>query len=435
MNTFITKTNITGIKNLSEPISLEFYKTNYGNKIIIEKNNIKAIYGANGAGKSAIIHAYDIFEEIVSKKGQLFTEDFARKLDELVNKETKIFSIDISFFVYDDQFNIFGEYNHAIKVGKDDFGYNIISEQLKLIKKKRETVIISTNQGLIVESILGKKFNDFIVKQCTKRSVIDLFTDLFFMKDPILNLKDIEQLQPFLKFNNNLVIQTVKEDNHLGFVYRKHHSKNEESWDKYSNDLYNWIKKSRNLGLSSYSFYIPAEQIEEFESYIKGLERFIKIFKPNLIRIDISQRKQNNNEFCIEPHFIYEKNTIHLEFESAGIKKLVNLYQLFCDKEEGKTIIIDELDANINDVYLMKILEYFNNNPTGQMIFTTHNVTPMYVLAKNKNAIDFITMSGKISSWVRKGNYSPINIYQNGYIKGLPFNIYESDFIGIFSNE
>jgi len=59
----------------------------------------------------------------------------------------------------------------------------------------------------------------------------------------------------------------------------------------------------------------------------------------------------------------------------------------------------------------------------------------MQVLSRCNHAIDFITEDGDITEWKKNGNYSPVKVYQNGLIKGLPFNINSFDFIGLFDEE
>ena len=41
----------------------------------------------------------------------------------------------------------------------------------------------------------------------------------------------------------------------------------------------------------------------------------------------------------------------------------------------------------------------------------------------------------EVISWLKNGNSSPFKSYKDGYIKGLPFNIKEYDFLEIFSQE
>jgi len=433
MYSFMNKVTISGIKNLKNEVTLDFYKTNMGRNIKLNKNNIKAIYGANGAGKSAIVHAFDIYEELVSKSGQLFSESFKQKLDELINQQTNVFTIKINFVIYNERNLIEGEYIHELVIARTQNDFLIHSETLSQVKSRNERVIIKVEKGEIKVNRLTNELKDAFFNQLRQRSVVDLYGDMV-VDNKDIDDEDQDKLTPFLMFANDLYVETVDADNHFSFVSRVHHTKNEETWSKYIAEFYKWLKQSRQEPLSEYTYSISEDQKNEFQKYINNLTRFLKIFKPNLVKIDISHERQNGNRINIEPYFVYNDAKIHIEFESAGIKKLTKLYQLFCYKEAGKIIIIDEFDANLNDVYLIKLLQYFNESSIGQIIFITHNVSPMAVLAKNKNAIDFTTQDGKVTSWTKSGNYSPINIYQKGYISGLPFNIYETDFEDIFNN-
>ena len=123
------------------------------------------------------------------------------------------------------------------------------------------------------------------------------------------------------------------------------------------------------------------------------------------------------------------------EFESTGIKKIIDLYSMFVLASRGAIVFIDELDSNINDVYLCKIIEYFKYYGKGQLCFTSHNTDPMQVLRDNNKSIDFISRDNRIIPWVKNGHYTPDSLYKNGMIDGLPFNIDASDLITVFEGE
>ena len=91
-----------------------------------------------------------------------------------------------------------------------------------------------------------------------------------------------------------------------------------------------------------------------------------------------------------------------------------------------------QMDSNLNDVYLCKLIEYFMYYGKGQLCFTTHNLDPMTVLKENRNSIDFLSSDNHLVPWVSRGNASPENCYKNGMIEDSPFNIDATDFIGIF---
>lgn len=128
----------------------------------------------------------------------------------------------------------------------------------------------------------------------------------------------------------------------------------------------------------------------------------------------------------------YGKYRVNKEFESTGIKKLIRLFDCFMFASKMGIVFIDEMDSNINDVYLCRLIEYFMYYGKGQLCFTTHNLDPMIALKENKNSIDFLSNDNQLISWTSHGNASPDNFYRNGMIENIPFNIDATDFIGIF---
>lgn len=87
MLSYITNIKLCGIKNIDKEIDLNFYKQTIPKEFTLDNSNIKAIYGENGAGKSAIIHAMDIYKKLCTKKNYLQNEQTIRVLSELINKK------------------------------------------------------------------------------------------------------------------------------------------------------------------------------------------------------------------------------------------------------------------------------------------------------------------------------------------------------------
>ena len=57
-NTFyLLNMDVCGIKNIQKNVHLSFYKKTVDKEFDSEKYRVKAIYGENGAGKSALITA------------------------------------------------------------------------------------------------------------------------------------------------------------------------------------------------------------------------------------------------------------------------------------------------------------------------------------------------------------------------------------------
>ena len=176
---------------------------------------------------------------------------------------------------------------------------------------------------------------------------------------------------------------------------------------------------------------IAKKHFEQYKKAVHQLEMFIKIFKKELVTIEIDERDFGEYYKC-ELIMNYGNYKVNKEFESTGIKKLIRLYECFSAASKNGIVFIDELDSNLNDVYLCKLIEYFMYYGKGQLCFTTHNLDPMQVLKDNKNSIDFLSSDNHMVSWAARGNSSPDNCYRNGLIEDSPFNVDATDFIGIF---
>ncbi len=119
---------------------------------------------------------------------------------------------------------------------------------------------------------------------------------------------------------------------------------------------------------------------------------------------------------------------INVEFESTGIKKLMRLYSILKSCANGSVAFIDEMDANLHDVYFTKLIEFFKNDSKGQLCFTTHNLELIDILKENSHSLDFISNDSRVYSWIKDGNKSPMKKYISGLIPYSPFNVESFDF-------
>ena len=186
-----------------------------------------------------------------------------------------------------------------------------------------------------------------------------------------------------------------------------------------------------NPRLNNKKDFISKEDFDKYIINIKQLEKFIQVFKPSLQEILIDKVEKKDIYVCRKV-FKYKDYQIDSEFESTGIKKLITYFNAFRDLNNGMIVFIDELDANLHDVYLCKLLEYLCLYSKGQLCFTTHNLAPMDILKKRNYSIDFLSDNSQITSWTKNGNYSVTKLYKEGMINNSPFNIESFDFIGIF---
>ena len=82
---YLLNMSVAGIKSIKEEVRLDFYKKNVDKYFNPEKYRIKAVYGENGSGKSAIITAVTIFQNITMSNNYLSESKTQLFLDEIVN--------------------------------------------------------------------------------------------------------------------------------------------------------------------------------------------------------------------------------------------------------------------------------------------------------------------------------------------------------------
>ena len=336
-----------------------------------------------------------------------------------------------------------GYYNESLVISREEVSIlkgNSISD--KYFKK-----LVVIENGLLVE-LNGKKeksLNDdplFLrsLNILDKNSIVKPFINLLEQEKNFVNA-DFTVLFALLSIcilGNNLVVELNKEDIHTDYISNKlNKSKysNEKIFNSLLQDVIESSMKDFILSLSTAGKdRIKVDNFNDYEKNIKGLTDFIRIFKPDLDEIEIDKVIDNDNYYC-DKVFRYGDNRVNVEFESTGIKKLVRLYSVLKECANGSITFIDEMDANLHDVYFAKIIEFFKNDGMGQLCFTTHNLEPINILKDNSYSLDFISNDSRVYSWKKDGNKSPLNKYVNGLIPYSPFNVDSFDFDVLLKDE
>ena len=434
------KLRVCGIKNIERPVEINFYKKTINNDFDPEKHRIKAIYGENGSGKTAIIQSVKILQNLLIDKSYLADNDTQRSLVEIVNKKIGKGFIETEFYTnLEDEKYIF-RYYVSFTV-KDDERIYITEEHLeqkngKYSKNSYSTVFHTQGGGLLefgdpeMYEFFKDKTQNLLDKQTFATCLIDR-RDI--PQKYRTNEQFLFQMILFI-FAMSLSISIDAEDSHASYVMRKKINEiDETSIENFGMDFINQVKE-KVLTSRGDERLIPKKIYASYEEQVRRLCEFVKIFKPELVDIEI-EKKDYDQFYKCNLKMVYEDYTLDKEFESRGIKKMMDLFNYLNTASNGGIVFIDELDSNINDVYLDKIIEYFVYYGRGQLCFTSHNLSPMTVLKRNKNAINFISSINTVHTWTKKGNLSPENAYKNGFIEDSPFNVDPSDFLGILGGD
>lgn len=430
---YLLNMRISGIKCIEKEIRIDFYGKSIDKDFNPEKYRIKGIYGENGSGKSAIVAAVDIVRRFIFEENYLRDIQQQSLLNELINKKTKEFIFCCEFITNIESRLIF-EYELKLRLEDSVEEIYVEFESLKYkensSKNKQKTLFVCEN-GDFIELNVNEELKQFI--EGKTRNLLSKQSALFsiFSIQSENNDKKNNTMHFVYATIFFLMIRTHfdREDIHKDYLKKK---KTKELLEKKApaEIIIRELLKETNTSDNS----VPIDSYKQYKEGIKRLEKFVRLFKPGLKKIDI-EKKENKGFYECELLMDYGEYRVSKEFESTGIKKIMDLYNVFELANLGSIVFIDELDSNINDIYLCRILEYFKYYGKGQVCFTSHNTDPMNVLKDNNKSIDFISKDHRIVPWVKNGHYSPNSSYKNGMIMGLPFNIDATDFIGIFGRE
>ena len=447
MQVLLNKLIINGVKNINKPIELLFSNKTINENIFSDNSKVKAIYGPNGSGESGLISSLYIYKRLILDDNGLNNTFFSHFVYESINKDLNNMCIDIVFSILnllnDNKIYTF-KHSFELKIDRDSVIIN--KENISILKGRSINdenfkPLITIENGMLkyLEYVKENELiNDTLylnsLNLLNKYSILNVFHKLLssnIYKD-IKNSNILISLFSITIFSCNLVVELNKEDEHLEYINNKIFEIKYNDIDKLSELIKVLLN---NLPKYEYIFYLSTYNkdvvlLNDYDKYIENIKKltnFIKIFKPDLDEILID-KKINDNKFYCDKLFKYNNKLINIEFESTGIKKLVKLYSILKLCANGHIAFIDEMDANLHDVYFTKLIEFFNNDSYGQLCFTTHNLEPIDILKNNSHTLDFLSNDSRIYSWIKDGNNSPLNKYINGLIPYSPFNVESFDF-------
>ena len=403
---FIRSLSVKGIKNICKQVDLVFCKNDVSKLEEARLFNVKAIYGPNGSGKTGLIHSFQILQNLVFKSNYLYDDKTTTYLNELVNKQCDQIDISISFINKQNN-SLDGLYFYETSIKRMQNEFSILREKYSRrdTESTKDIIIFSSERGVSEYS----KFSDYSMDQfknlLNKRSfsniLFDMISKVSSNEDETKNgpfEKDIDLVFPLLSLMASMSVIIDKKDDHLAKIKNKMSKSDEivgiqKHWDT--------LSKLNQAGYNSE--VLTKKEIEKLKQLLKRKLKFIRLFKPEIKSIETKEDmiKVSSSEelFAVNQLINYGDYMIDLEFESVGIKKLMDLFSAIEHVSKGGILIIDELDSHINDVYLVKIIGYISEFAPGQLIFTTHNISPMETLKTKKLSIDFMSSSSIITTW------------------------------------
>ena len=437
-NYYLLRFEVSGIKNIEKPIEINFYKKTINNDFDPEQYKIKAIYGENGAGKTAIVTAVRIMQRFLMDKSYLSDSATQKVLVDSVNKKTKSGYMECEFYSEIEGKSLINKYYFSFEVREDNRFY-ITKERYEVkqgsYSKNKYELIFETENNMLVFcedksslDFFNERTKNLLSQRAFATFLLEKETFSFFKSDTNATLFSMLNL---LFFSMDIEVSIDEADNHMAYYWKEVlQGIDEETFKLQGNNLISKIEEDI-LWSKTGEWLVPRDYYDSYVNQTSQMCSFVKVFKPELVNIGIEKREYDEQFYKCNLKMVYAGYSIDSEFESRGIKKLMRLYGHLDAASRGKIVFIDELDSSINDVYLDKIIEHFIYYGKGQLCFTAHNLSPMNLLKGRRGAITFISSINTVHTWANNGNANPENAYRNGFIEDSPFNVDAASFLGI----
>lgn len=420
----ILEVNLKNYKNISngtvKMASIENIEDGIG--------DILGIYGQNGSGKTSIISAIRIIQDMFT--GKSLPEDIEEYIMYGQN-ESEISSL---FYIKngDKRYKV----KYKINLFKDNDDTFIKEESIDYWYKDNISDDWDRVKGLITNlynknNILPKYRND---------ELLNLYDD---ENDFIVNKKMKFKDHKSLIFSDELIDLINEKSKDIGEEYEvlsilKHYAVSNlfiidnkrlalsdanivlpMNFKNYSNNE-NISMGVMPIGLDNPT-YLPRDAVNEIETSLKASNKVISEIIPEL-RIKLKELKiqtsKSGEEVLVELFSCREDIEIPIRYESDGIKKIVAVLHLLIAMFNYKSmsVLIDELDSGIFEYLLGEILEILEQRGKGQLIFTSHNLRPLEVL--NKNNLVFTTTNTN-NRYIKLKNVKTNNNLRDMYYRDL----------------
>jgi len=413
----ITKFTFENVFSFKEKQTLSMVMTSKKERLWNDENNYSTIdgknrilrsavfYGANASGKSNFHKAVYLFKELISKGNQ--------NLDN-IKFNLPTFQLDDSYKVKPMIFEV-----ECIWKGKElRYGFSIntlgLEEEWFYQKKERwSEIFYRKKQEFKIPA------NNKVLKELTQKKMVHSKSFLVTAGAQFNN----KICADFLDWINNLNTMGIEDT-----FFKEYTVKRIKAGDAFSRKVIELIK-SADFGIEDVSIKTYPGQNIKFSSGVKtGVE-------VNNANIDDLVSKRLVIDINGEPIL---RDFSFVLFESAGTQKFTHILGPILDTlENGKILVIDELDSKLHPELTDRLIELFHNKEinkkNAQLIFTTHNTN---LLSNNKFRRDQIYFVDKtkfgISNFYSlaefklngKATRNDENI-ENNYLKGkygaIPF--------------
>jgi len=348
------------------------------------KANVVGLYGQNGSGKTTIVDAFGLLKALIS--GWITEIKLPSQEKKLIMAGGDTASIEFEFLVE----NPFGTFflNYYVELKEDQNRLYTTVERIAYReneKGKRSKILMNVSE----EDIQLRKANLSDMNEKTRIQLLVIhqlskkqYTSFIFHKDlkPLLQdrLSELEmQLLHNLAIDFNRDLHVVNNQNIAPLF--------EERSMPFS------IHLEKTRGSIPYNLkgpaLLPEDTFNVLCEVIEQSNRVLSAIIPGLtIKINvITKQTMDNGEKGVRFEFLSQRGEreLPLRTESEGILKIISVLSVLIAvyNNPNACVVIDELDSGVFEYLLGELLTVIDEDGKGQLIFTSHNLRVLEVLA------------------------------------------------------
>ncbi|MGN4127595.1 AAA family ATPase [Lysinibacillus sphaericus] len=383
------------------------------------KANVVGLYGQNGSGKTTIVDAFGLLKTLIS--GWLADVKLPTREKRMIMAGADKASIDIEFLV-ENQFGTF-YVHYFVELQEDGKRLYTTAERVTYRENKKgkrtKVLVYVTEEDVQIRNVSLADMNE---KQRVKMLVIHQlarkqYTSFIFHKDLKLLLREkLTELETELLHNlaidfnqdlhvvNNQNIAPLFEERFMPFSVHLERTRGSISYDLNGPAL-----------LPEDAFYVLCEVIEQSN-------RVLATIIPGLtIKINvITKQTLDSGEKGIRFEFLSQRGDreLPLRTESEGILKIISVLSVLIAvyNNPNACVVIDELDSGIFEYLLGELLTVMDEGGKGQLIFTSHNLRVLEVLAI-KNL--WFTTTNENCRYIQLKGIKEVNNARDVYLRAI----------------
>jgi len=348
------------------------------------KANVVGLYGQNGSGKTTIVDAFGLLKALIS--GWITEIKLPSQEKRLIMAGEDTASIEFEFLVE----NPFGTFflSYYVELQEDQNRLYTTVERIAYReneKGKRSKILINvTEEDIQLRKANLPDMNEktriqlLVIHQLSKKQ----YTSFIFHKD----------LKPLLQERMSELEMELLHNLAIDFNQDLHVVNNQNIAPLFEERIMPFsIHLEKTRGSIPYNLkgpaLLPEDTFNVLCEVIEQSNRVLSTIIPGLtIKInEITKQTMDNGEKGIRFEFLSQRGDreLPLRTESEGILKIISVLSVLIAvyNNPNACVVIDELDSGVFEYLLGELLTVIDEDGKGQLIFTSHNLRVLEVLA------------------------------------------------------